>query len=464
MENEGTAGDTGPISHRMLSIAVLVIGVLAVAAGLLLEQWIAALLGGAIAAAGLYLLASRTKGSAPAAISIEAARLAADARALSEVAAAARSRAEADLTEWRGWLAERGLDSYGDDPIAVRQLLDDLKEKSRLLGEQQRYTEDARRERDAAEAWTVRLVDVARTFDASASQIPTLSAALELSARAKAAVDRAVEADEERRSVAERLQRLRADRELVAAAAADRERIIEAVAREYATEVGPDPSSKLEALALRHKSDLAEARERYEALAAQASELRGRLDQEGRDDAMALARQKREGLRAQAEQAADRYVVAAAAVRLVDRARERFERERQPEVVRSAARIFSAMTGGRYRDLRIPLDDTGITVVVSDGTVRPTSELSRGTAEQLYLALRVGLISSLGSMGSSLPVLMDDIIVNFDAERRIGAAAAVAELAAQRQVVYFTCHQDTAELLQETVSGATAISLDRCSL
>lgn len=464
MESEGSAGGAASGTPRMLAIALLLVGVVAAAAGALLGQWIAALLGVGVAAGGVYLLAGRNKAAVPAAINAEAARLGADARALSDVAAAARSRADADLAEWRGWLADRGLDVYGDDPVAVRQLLDDLREKSRLLGEQQRHTEDARRERDAAEAWILRLVDVARTFDPSANQIPPLSTALELSAKAKSTVDRAMEADAERRSVTERLQRLLSEREVVATSAAERVKIIEAVTGEYAIGDDPDPSSRLESLALRLKGDLAEARDRYEVLATAASELRGRLDQEGRDDAMALARQKREGLRAQAEQAADQYLVTAAAVRLVDRARERFERERQPEVVRSAARVFSAMTGGRYRDLRIPLDDTGITVVASDGTVRPTVELSRGTAEQLYLALRVGLISSLGSMGSSLPVLMDDIIVNFDAERRVGAAAAVAELAAQRQVVYFTCHESTAELLQEAVPGATSITLDRCSL
>jgi uncharacterized protein YhaN len=110
------------------------------------------------------------------------------------------------------------------------------------------------------------------------------------------------------------------------------------------------------------------------------------------------------------------------------------------------------------------LGDESITVVTDSDKVFSTSQLSRGTAEQLYLALRVGLIQSFGEQGPHLPVLMDDIVVNYDAERIHGAAAAVAELSASRQVVFFTCHEATAETLTRAVPGATTITLDRCTL
>jgi uncharacterized protein YhaN len=179
---------------------------------------------------------------------------------------------------------------------------------------------------------------------------------------------------------------------------------------------------------------------------------------------MALARQRLEGLRARAAQAADRYMVDALAARLLDRARERFERERQPEVVRVAQQVFAEMTAGRYTGLTVPLDNSGITVLASDGTKRTSEELSRGTAEQLYLALRVGLISSLGELGRMLPILMDDVVVNFDPQRRASAVPAIAQLASKRQVLYFTCHPETADLLVGSVSGAKLVTLDRCEL
>ena len=143
------------------------------------------------------------------------------------------------------------------------------------------------------------------------------------------------------------------------------------------------------------REELAAVRESYDTASREHAALSGKLNNEGRDDSMALARQALEGLRVKAATAADRYLVASLSVRLLDRARERFERERQPEVVRTAGRVFSAMTDGRYTDVRVPLDGSGVSVVTADGTIRTTEELSRGTAEQLYLALRVGLIGSL---------------------------------------------------------------------
>jgi uncharacterized protein YhaN len=121
------------------------------------------------------------------------------------------------------------------------------------------------------------------------------------------------------------------------------------------------------------------------------------------------------------------------------------------------------MTQGRYTDVRVPLDGAGISVVTDRGLLKPSDELSRGTVEQLYLALRVGFLASLKA-GRALPVLMDDVVVNFDEERRAGAAAAIAELARDRQVVFFTCHAEMAAVLATAVPEHTAIALDRCEL
>jgi hypothetical protein len=59
---------------------------------------------------------------------------------------------------------------------------------------------------------------------------------------------------------------------------------------------------------------------------------------------------------------------------------------------------------------------------------KDTGRLSTGTAEQLYLALRLALIGQLGEIGAALPVLMDDVFANFDPERRAGAARRLPSL------------------------------------
>ncbi|HSK47054.1 MAG TPA: hypothetical protein VLA05_03500, partial [Coriobacteriia bacterium] len=461
MEQSSAATTAPPRSRLLLPGVIVAIGLVAVVAGALTGQWVAAAMGAAVLIAGGILAFTSTR-VAPSPVSVDAERARVDANAAADVAHGATVADQEAREQWRGWLGENSLDVYGDDPVAVLGLLDEVRDRDRLLEEADRLSADARRERDAAEAWVIRLVDVARRIDPSASQVPDLSAALELAGRVRSTVSKAEESAAESSALTAQLTAAENELDRLVRHRASFAQIVDEVAAEHSV-AAEHAADVLATRAREAAEELENIRGRCELLADELSGLRGRLDEEGRDDAMALARQELEGLRAAASAAADRYLVHALAVRLVDRARERFERERQPEVVRTAGSVFSAMTGGRYRDLRVPLDDSGITVVAQDGSVRSTGELSRGTAEQLYLALRVGLIGSLGDLGRALPVLMDDVVVNFDPERRQGAVEAVAELARLRQVLFFTCHPETAEVLAGSVSGARLVELDRCS-
>ena len=450
-----------------LSLTAAGVGVASVVTGLLADQLIAAALGAALVLAGVVALivaltrTSLVSDAEP--LSAEATRARIDAEAQRAIATQAATTLETAQVEWRAWLTEHRLDAYGDDPVAVRQLLEALAERQRYMSEADRQMAEAARAREAADAWVVRLVDVTRGFDASAGQMPPLSMALELAARARHTLERARASAADRDQIARELDSARVERLRLA----ERERAARRVSAEVTARhklPSTDPLAALEVLTGATAAELTEARDATERLAEEHASLRAVLNNEGRDDAMARTRQTFEGLTAQASEAADRYVIESLAVHLLDRARERFEQERQPEVVRTAGRVFSAMTGGRYTDVRVPLDDSGISVQAADGSIRPSAALSRGTAEQLYLALRVGLIGSLGTTGSALPVLMDDVIVNFDPERRIGAVVAIGELAALRQVIFFTCHPETAEGLMGAVGGATLVTMERCAL
>jgi len=89
----------------------------------------------------------------------------------------------------------------------------------------------------------------------------------------------------------------------------------------------------------------------------------------------------------------------------------------QPEVLRQASAFFSVMTEGRYIRVIAPLDGSEIQVERAD-TVRLSPQiLSRGTAEQLYLSMRLALVREYANHVDPLPVVFDDIFVNFDPER-----------------------------------------------
>ncbi|HEX5396500.1 MAG TPA: AAA family ATPase [Candidatus Limnocylindria bacterium] len=176
-------------------------------------------------------------------------------------------------------------------------------------------------------------------------------------------------------------------------------------------------------------------------------ELRGEIGRLETADELGAARQELALLQARADDESRRWAVRAVALALLGETRRRYERERQPQVVRDAERYFAAITDGRYPRIVAAPGEANVRVEPESGAARTTDQLSRGTAEQLYLALRFGLIEQFARVTEPLPVVMDDILVNFDRERATRAAHAIRDLATRHQVVFFTCHPQTAELL-----------------
>ncbi len=122
--------------------------------------------------------------------------------------------------------------------------------------------------------------------------------------------------------------------------------------------------------------------------------------------------------------------------------------------------MFSGLTGGRYVRLSTPTGEFDPHIIDDSNSSKKNIELSTGTAQQLYLALRLAYLETL-SDGTGLPVLMDDILVNFDEERRSYAVQLILEFAKKQQVVLFTCHESTVEAFTKVASkGFDRIDLE----
>jgi uncharacterized protein YhaN len=129
----------------------------------------------------------------------------------------------------------------------------------------------------------------------------------------------------------------------------------------------------------------------------------------------------------------------------------------QPQVLHEASRLFGLVTGGRYE--RVVRDATvdEIAVMRPDGTPNRSTELSRGAAEQLYLCLRLALAEEFAQRNVDLPLIMDDVLVNFDPPRAAATARVLAEVARRRQVLLFTCHPATKDLVVAASAGGADI-------
>ena len=116
--------------------------------------------------------------------------------------------------------------------------------------------------------------------------------------------------------------------------------------------------------------------------------------------------------------------------------------------------MFSAITDGEYAGIAASLEGDAFMAVHRSGDRRdPEKQLSQGTREQLYLALRLAYIKNHAAKAEPLPVIMDDILVNFDPVRAANTARVLAEFARDNQLLFFTCHPGTVDTLLQAAAG-----------
>lgn len=155
------------------------------------------------------------------------------------------------------------------------------------------------------------------------------------------------------------------------------------------------------------------------------------------------ARQHHADLVSLLEAEAETWSVRRLAVALMQRTRQRYEREHRPGVIRTAERFLAEWTDGRWVRIVAPLGAAIDGLERADGRQVSIAALSRGTQEQLYLALRFGLIEHFADEAEPLPIVMDETLVNFDEGRAERTARTIEQMSARHQILYFTCRRTT---------------------
>jgi uncharacterized protein YhaN len=198
----------------------------------------------------------------------------------------------------------------------------------------------------------------------------------------------------------------------------------------------------LESLAAAMKERLAAAEVQIRQRTEKLGELRANIERLVQDRQLPTKRLELAEIEKKLEIAADRWQVLATASMVLDRIRSSYESSRQPETLREASGYLERLTQGRYRRVWTPLGENALRVDDADGRSLPVENLSRGTREQLFLSLRMALAAGYARRGAALPLVLDDILVNFDADRAGAAAAVLRDFAAAgHQLLVFTCHQ-----------------------
>ena len=116
----------------------------------------------------------------------------------------------------------------------------------------------------------------------------------------------------------------------------------------------------------------------------------------------------------------DEYVLAYS---IIQKARDKFISQHSPEFLDNASEYLAQITDGRY------------------------NKISRGTKEQAYLALRLAMLERFDPADNKLPIVLDEALVNWYSDRFTKLIEIMGDIASERQVFLFTCHDYVVDII-----------------
>lgn len=205
----------------------------------------------------------------------------------------------------------------------------------------------------------------------------------------------------------------------------------------------------------------AELKETIEALqqqlgdqAEQRSQARSAFAAVDGDDGAARAAVERQAALSAMEAAASRYVQTKLAAMVLQWAMDRYRSEKQAPLLQRAGTLFAGLTRQSFAGLQVQYDDRDqaeLTGRRPAGEMVPVAGMSTGSADQLYLALRMAAVEDYMGRAGPLPFVADDLFVHFDNDRAAAGFQLLSELATTTQVLFFTHHQHLVDLAVATL-------------
>ena len=110
-----------------------------------------------------------------------------------------------------------------------------------------------------------------------------------------------------------------------------------------------------------------------------------------------------------------------------------------PALNQRSSELFQRLTDGKYDQVSLTREFEALAAQHDDVTPRKLLALSKGTADQLYLAVRLAVCDLVLSGDDPAPLVLDDALVNFDDKRLALALDLLQDLAEHRQILLFTC-------------------------
>ena len=133
------------------------------------------------------------------------------------------------------------------------------------------------------------------------------------------------------------------------------------------------------------------------------------------------------------------------------KAQEEVHRTVAPQLSDVIREWLPKITAGRYQDARVDPENLVIKVKEKSGEWRESTQLSHGTAEQIYLLLRVALVKYLTQPQETCPLILDDVTVQSDSTRTRAILDTLLALSEERQVIVFSQEDEVLEWAEENL-------------
>jgi uncharacterized protein YhaN len=173
-----------------------------------------------------------------------------------------------------------------------------------------------------------------------------------------------------------------------------------------------------------------------------------------------VAAQASESAKATVAQLAERFIKARSAAAILRWSINRHRETRQAPLLSRAGVIFAEVTGGRFTGLKLDWSRGEDPVIVAErpgGERCGVDQLSEGTRDQLFLALRLAAIEERVAV-HPMPLVCDDLLITADDGRASRLLRLLAELSRATQVICFTHHQHLVKIAEEAI-GVEAFRL-----
>jgi uncharacterized protein YhaN len=179
------------------------------------------------------------------------------------------------------------------------------------------------------------------------------------------------------------------------------------------------------------------------------------LDEIGGESKALEIAEEAEGIAGQIQTDVDYYVRLKLSHLVLAKAIERYRKANQSPVLEAASKYFKVITRGGFEGIRADFDDKGDPVIKAErpgGKMLTLAEMSDGSRDQLFLALRLGGLARYVKANGPMPFVVDDVLVHFDDDRSTAALSALGELSKETQIVFFTHHKHLVRLAESFVS------------